>query len=67
MSIFLKIFHNYLDDMQETGGHLPECLKQFSMVVACRQFIEHTMHACWLWPVAKQREGNVDFRAERAA
>ncbi len=29
MSIFLKIFHNHLDDMQETGGRPPECLKQF--------------------------------------
>lgn len=30
MSNFLKIFHNHLlDDMQETGGRPPECLKQF--------------------------------------
>ena len=29
MSICLKFFHNHLDNMQETGGRPPECLKQF--------------------------------------
>lgn len=29
MSIFVKIFYNHLDGMQETGGRPSECLKQF--------------------------------------
>ncbi len=32
MSFFLKIFRNHLDDMQETGGRPPECLKQFPLL-----------------------------------
>jgi hypothetical protein len=42
MSIFFKTFHNHLDDMQETGGHSPECLKQFPDEEFLGSFIRHS-------------------------